>query len=194
MEKGRIVKIGFIGSAGGGKSIVALDLSKHLNVPFLRSKDITRPILKRYGYVYSADNCVEVFLSKKSIEFEIVDQRIYEENLLQCGFVTDRTNIESFCYAFLNLSSYNPSDLELLENLCKESIIKYDKLFYFPWNGGWLEDNGVRTLNSYLQRHIDMMIRGIIIDWNLQSKVVFIPVDTMVSQKTLSFIEEKLNI
>jgi len=188
------MKVGFIGSAGGGKSVVAAELSKRLNVPFLRSKDITRPILKRYGYVYSADNCVEVFLSKKSIEFEIVDQRIYEENLLQCGFVTDRTNIESFCYAFLNLPSYNPSDLELLENLCKESIIKYDKLFYFPWNGGWLEDNGVRTLNSYLQRHIDMMIRGIIIDWNLQSKVVFIPVDTMVSQKTLSFIEEKLNI
>ena len=40
------MKIGLIGCAGCGKGFVANILSKKLNLPYLSSKDITRPILK----------------------------------------------------------------------------------------------------------------------------------------------------
>ena len=48
-------RIGLIGCAGLGKSMIADAVSRRLGVPFLRSKDITRPILEECGYEYSEE-------------------------------------------------------------------------------------------------------------------------------------------
>lgn len=180
------MKIGLLGCAGCGKGYAAQRLSKELNIPYLKSKDITRPILEKYDYKYDENNFVEKFLSKKDIEFQIVDQRIFEEDLLSCGFVTDRTTVECFCYAFLNLCSYSEEEFGLLENLCKKSIKKYDYLFYFPKEGSWLENNGIRTTNGNLQWKIDMLIRGVIQDWDLNA--IEIPVEIMKEGEMVDFI------
>ena len=185
------MKIGLIGCAGCGKGYTAQQLSKKLNLPYLCSKDITRPILQKYEYKYDENNYVEKFLSKKDIEFQIVDQRIFEEDLLSCGFVSDRTTLECFCYSFLNICSYSEDEFSLLENLCKSSVEKYDYLFYFPRDGSWLENNGIRTTNGILQWKIDILIRGIIDDWNLN--VIEIPVEIMEKREMTNFILNNIN-
>lgn len=180
------MKIGLIGCAGCGKGYTATQLSKELKLPYLSSKDITRPILKKYNYVYDENNFVEKFLSQKSIEYEIVDQRIYEESLLEGGFITDRTTLECFCYAFLNLCSYSQEEFMMLEKICREDLKQFDKLFYFPLEGSWLEKNEVRTTNTNLQWKIDMLIRGLIEDWKLD--IEKIPVEYMKQQKMKEYI------
>lgn len=167
-----IERIGLIGSAGLGRSTFALNISKAKDIMFLRSKDITRPILKKHGYVYGRDIPVEMFLSKKEIEWELVDERIYAESLLSGGFVTDRTTLECFCYALLNVEHYSDEEIRMLEKLCKENMNKYTKLFYFPYKNGWLEDNGLRTTSVYFQWKVDMMIRGLLTDWDIHYLVV----------------------
>ena len=77
----RILKIGLIGCAGLGKSTAAARLSEELGLPFLRSKDITRPMLKKYGYAPGVN--VEGFLGRREIESEIVRLRLEEEGLLE---------------------------------------------------------------------------------------------------------------
>ena len=72
-------KIGIIGCSGLGKSSIAGTVSERLGIPFLNSKDITRPILKQFEYKYSEDCFVESFLSERDLEFELVDRRIEAE-------------------------------------------------------------------------------------------------------------------
>lgn len=161
-------KIGLIGAAGLGRSTFANEISKEKNLIFLPSKNITRPILKKYNWQYGEGGCVEKFLAKKDIEFELVSERIYQESLLVCGFITDRTTLECFCYALLRAEEYSDNDLSILEKLCKENMKKYTHLFYFPYQCGWFERNGTRTSSTYFQWKIDMMIRGLLNDWKVK--------------------------
>lgn len=172
------MKIGLIGCAGCGKGFVANILSKKLNLPYLSSKDITRPILKQKGYVYSQDNYVQKFLSKKDIQFHIVDQRIYEQSLLTGGFVTDRTTLQCLSYSFLNLQSYTKEQFELLRKICLEDLKQYNYLFYFPLRGSWLQKNELRTMDINFQWKIDMIIRGLINDQEL-SDIIFLTQEVM---------------
>ncbi len=169
-----IHKIGFIGSAGLGKSGLATKIGKELGIMFLRSKDITRPLLQELGYDYEKCECVEKFLSQKEFEYDIVDKKIHQESLMTGGFITDRTTLECFAYALLSVEHYASDEISLLEKICRENMPKYTHLFYFPYTGGWFEENGVRTVNTFFQWKIDMIIRGLINDWNL-SNVIVVP-------------------
>lgn len=186
------MNIGLVGCAGCGKGHVASKLSQKLKLPYLNSKDITRPVLKKYGYQYSEDNYVEKFLSRKSLQFEIVDQRIYQQSLLSCGFITDRTTLQCFAYSFLNICSYTPQQFKLLQKMCRQNLEKFDVLYYFQQQGSWIQDNGVRTKDTNLQWKIDMLIRGLIQDWNLQNKVVKIPKEIMKEGTMYQFIYKTL--
>lgn len=165
------MKIGLIGCAGCGKGFVANILSKKLNLPYLSSKDITRPILKQKGYVYSQENYVQKFLSKKDIQFQIVDQRIYEQSLMVNGFITDRTTLQCLSYAFLNLQSYTKEQFQMLKNICVNDLKQFDYLFYFPLQGSWLQQNELRTMDYNFQWQIDMIIRGLLADLNIDNVI-----------------------
>lgn len=174
----KTLKIGILGCSGLGKSSIATSLSEALNIPYLSSKDITRPILRNFGYKYSENDYVEHFLSRKEIEFELVDKRLEEERILSSGFVTDRTTLECFCYAFLSLQSYSDDEFSLLEMICKSNMENYTHLFRLPINAGWLEENGIRTMNIHLQRQIDILIQGVSKEWGLK----VIDIDTEVAK------------
>lgn len=164
----RARKIGLIGSAGLGKSSVAADVSARSGLVFLKSKDITRPILDKYGYDYARCECVEKFLSRKEIEFEIVCDRIMAEEVAG-EFITDRTTLECFAYALLNVEKYEDEEIRRLEEMCRGNLSNYTELFYFSYRNGWLEENGVRTMSGYFQWKMDMLIRGLINDWGLKN-------------------------
>lgn len=161
-------RIGLIGSAGLGKSSVAAEVGKSLGVAFLKSKDITRPLLEARGYDSARCECVEKFLSEKEMEYEIVDKKINHEQLMTGGFITDRTTLECFAYALLSVEKYSSDEIAMLERICKDNMRKYTHLFYFPYGDGWLEDNGIRTVNTYFQWKIDMLIRGLVKDWGIE--------------------------
>ncbi len=191
MPRDASLRIGIIGCSGLGKSSVARALSEKLDIPCLSSKEITRPLLKRFGYQYSEDCFVESFLSEKEIEFELVDRRMETETRLRDGgFVTDRTTLECFCYAFLSLHTYSEDEFSLLEMICRTNMQNYTHLFQIPINSGWLEENGIRTMNAHLQRHIDILLRGMIGEWRLN--VVAVPFDTALAGKSADFIAQAI--
>jgi len=178
-----MTRIGLIGCAGLGKSLIAGTLSKELRIPFIDSKSITRPFLAESGYVYDGRTFVEQFLSTR--EDEIVSRRIALEDEKQ-NFVTDRTTIECFCYAFLGLGTYTDEAFSAIEDKCLENARKYTHLYLFPFESGWFEDNGVRTMNSHFQWLIDNTIRGIIRKWDL--KVTEIPKSKAIPEKAVKYI------
>ena len=182
----RPYKIGLIGCAGLGKSTFATEISKKLCIPFLNSKGITRPVLKRQGWDSATGTYVEKILARKEIEFEIVSRRLEEESFLQGGFVTDRTTLECFCYSFLSLFTYTKEDLQLLEKTCKGNMKNYTHLFFVPLKEAWYEENGIRTTDLNFQRMVDLIIRGVISDWGIS--VVEIPEKEIIQGKVSEFI------
>lgn len=164
----QIKKIGLIGAAGLGKSGCARQISEMCEIPLLLSKEITRPILNKYGFDYSKGTCVERFLSKKEIEFEIVNERTTREANMKNGFITDRTTLECFAYALLSVEHYTDNEITMLENFCKNNMSLYTDLFYFPYNKGWFVENGIRTVNVHFQWKIDCIIKGLLKDWKIE--------------------------
>lgn len=162
------IKVGLVGSAGLGKSGVATKLSETLGIPLILSKEITRPILLAHGFDYSKGTCVERFLSKKEIEFEIVNERVLRESMKPEGFVTDRTTLECFAYALLSVERYTDDEISTLEAFCRGNMSCYTNIYYFPYNKGWFTENGIRTTNVHFQWKIDCIIRGLLADWNIQ--------------------------
>ena len=183
-------RIGLIGCAGLGKSTLASKISSELQIPFLNSKGITRPVLQKYCYEYSDDCFVEKFLAKKEIENEIVSRRLEEESILSSGFITDRTTLECFCYSFLSITSYTNDDFKLLEKICKKKKKNYTDLYFIPISSGWYESNGIRTININFQRMIEMLINGVILDWSVPVKRI--PEEIMRSGDAEKFILEDL--
>lgn len=156
-----IHRIGLVGSAGLGKSTVASMLSKKFSIPFIKSKDITRPILSEFGYDYASGQFVERFLSRPEIERRIVDERIRIEGSQSGGFVTDRTTVECLAYALLDVEQYDDEQLDAIKEDCFSHLKSYDSLFLFVNDGGWLEDNGLRTINRFFQWKTEMIICGL---------------------------------
>jgi len=154
-------RIGLVGSAGLGKSTVASLLSARLSIPFLRSKDITRPILSEYGY--DGGQFIERFLSKPDIERRIIDDRIRMEDAHGDGFVTDRTTVECLAYALLGVEQYDDEQMDAVKNDCFGHLASYTSLFLFSNDGGWLESNGVRTINRFFQWKMEMVINELMI-------------------------------
>ena len=155
------IKIGLIGAAGTGRTTVAVQIAEKLNIPFIRSQDITKPILDRDNYDYS--EFVEFFLAER--ERELIDNRIAIENK-HSSFVTDRTVIDHFAYLFPVVNKYNAEERSAMEELCKKHLNSYSHLFYFK-RANNLKDNGIRTINNGFQTMIDYIIKGLIEDWDI---------------------------
>lgn len=185
-------RIALIGSAGVGKSSFADAIAKELNLHFVRSKDITRPILKKYGFTRHSGIKVEEFLGKAEIESEILFNRVRLENeFYEKGFITDRSALECFAYALLNASYNNATDLAILEQECRNSMARYSSVFHLPANAGWLTDNGIRTIDENFQRIVDYTICGIANSWGI--KYFTIPEEIIKFGNVVDFVSNTIN-
>lgn len=115
------MKIGLIGAAGGGRTTVAMEVARKLNVHFISSHSITRPILERDKYNYSM-GYVEYFLGPR--EKELIECRIDEESKFK-SFVTDRTVLDQFAYLMLSLQHFSTEDVEKMEAVCRAHMKTY---------------------------------------------------------------------
>lgn len=166
------MRIGLIGCAGLGKGAICQRVAEQLNIDFVESKSATRPVLKKAMDDCSTYGFVETRLAKKDYEFEIVVRRMQLEQDHK-NFITDRTALECFAYAYLRLDTYTQKEFSLFEQTCREQMKFYTQLVYIPFDYGWQGENGVRTVNREFQWMADKMISTIIDRWGLKT---FVPV------------------
>lgn len=160
-----MLKIGLIGTGGCGSTTIAKEVSSIINIPFIKSSDMTKIILKRDNYDYEPNHFVEKFLSEKNREFELINLRINQEHELN-NFITDRTTLENFVYALDSLENYTMDELNIIHEKCFNNMKNYTHLFYLKRREN-IKNNGIRTINVFYQRNIDYLIKGTIKDWNL---------------------------
>jgi hypothetical protein len=171
MTKSREIRIGVVGAAGTGRSLLAVALAKRLKIHLSESKTITKAILDRDGYDYGSGIQVERFLASRERQTEILEKTIATQPAL-LSFVADRTVIDLAAYAVAEL---HDDDLSLLRKIfydCKKHSSVYTHLFLCPWRDGTVSDNHQRTLNPWYQFQIHALDEGIMADWGLKYVVL----------------------
>lgn len=158
-------RIGVCGAAGTGKSSFAEALAKALDMPFLKSKEITQDILSRDGYDYSSGVQIERFLANSGRQNEILRRTMEQQAVEQ--FVTDRTVIDLAAYVVCEMNSETNVVQHILE-ACKRNVMNYTHLFLCPWQDVPVTDNNRRTLKPYYQLMIHAVERGIMDEWGVK--------------------------
>lgn len=166
----KIIRIGCIGSAGTGRTTIAMKLASELGISFLRSANITDEILKRDGYDFSNGQCVEMFLSQSNRESEIIYKKIRIEKE-HPSFVTDRTLLDNFAYILMNVSAYQVDVATKLNRMCRDHMSNYTHIVYFK-RKEIIRNNNKRTVNKWFQMSVDFIIQGLIKEWNINTIIV----------------------
>jgi len=167
-------RIGFTGPAGTGKSTLARETAKILDIEMLSSRDITQPILERDEYEYGSGIQIERFLAHNNRQLEIMRETIKRQKKCE-NFVTDRTVVDLAAYAIKELHEHDDKTLRTIYNACKKHAGMYTHLIVCPWRHGPVENNNRRTINQWYQFLIHCTERGIIREWELKETVqVFI--------------------
>jgi len=163
------LRIGICGSAGTGKTTLAVALATHLGFPLLKSRDITSGILVRDGYDYASGVHVEQFLAQANRQEEMLEKHVeFEQKNKQ--FVVDRTAIDLFAYAVMECH-FEPEKVEKFYKLCKAHAKTYTHLVVCPWGKRPLLSNNRRTLNPWYQFLIHSAEMAILDEWKLNYSI-----------------------
>jgi nicotinamide riboside kinase len=185
----KTMRIAVCGSAGTGKSTIASHIAERFRIPFLSSRSITSSILKRDGYDYSEGLEVERFLTIDGRQDEILQRTLAREQENEC-FVTDRPVIDLAAYSIVQLHESDTRKISEVCDTCRRAVSRYTHVFHTKWGVHPIEDNGIRTLNSWYQFIVHASIRAIIQEWGVQSVELESPETHQNVQKAVSVILE----
>jgi predicted ATPase len=157
------IRVGMCGSAGSGKTALALEVAKRMSIPALLSRDITDSILRRDGYDYGSGIQIERFLANSGRQNEILRRTIEQQSIE--SFVTDRTVIDLAAYAVCELHHSDVTALRRIVDTCRRNVSVYTHLFLCPWKDVAVGDTKKRTLNPWYQFMIYIIERGILDEW-----------------------------
>lgn len=152
---GAPMKIALSGSAGTGKSTLALRLGEALGLPVIGEG--MREYLQRTG--------VDLH-SLGHDAFQALIQQLWEERkeaeaLAPAGFVADRSSFDFAAfwlyYRFAREDAYT-------EQLFAEATDqrRYERIYVLPWGRIPLVRDGVRTADRYVQLHLQLLVEGLL--------------------------------
>lgn len=165
-----IKRVCIIGSGGTGKTTL---LNKLFEDPVIAEKftkldEQVRVLCKKYGYESPPD-----IPANHMAEFreELLDHQILVENEAD-RFIGDRGTID--CWTFYMRWAWNDVDVEVAERIYQKSMEqakKYDLIVFMPIRFKQVDD-GFRWVNATYQAQIDRMMKSILRDWELDSKLI----------------------
>jgi len=161
-----LYRIGITGSAGTGKTTLAILTAQELGIPHLSSKSITQEILANEGFDYASGEQVECFLSQNGRPDKIM-KKLQEMEAGTEQFVTDRMFVDLAAYAITELYETDSKKVEQIFNLCKSEMKKYTHVIVCPWGKNPIKDNRVRTLNPWYQFIVHSIEVGLLDLWGI---------------------------
>jgi hypothetical protein len=160
-------RIGITGSAGTGKSTLAILTAQELGISHISSKSITQEILASEGFDYASGEQVECFLSQNGRPDKIM-KKLQDMEAGTEQFVTDRMFVDLAAYAITELYDGDSKKVEQVFNLCKSEMKKYTHVIVCPWGKNPIKDNRVRTLNPWYQFIIHSIEVNLLDLWDIR--------------------------
>jgi len=151
------MKIALSGCGGTGKSTLANEVGRRLNIPVIQ--EYAREIAAEMGI----DN-LRSMSPERTYEFQIkiLERKTIEESKHHT-FISDRSTADNIAY-YLRWCSRDVSDERNAAyiNRCIEAMKSYDRIIVLPWNSIPLENDGFRSSKLYYQYGIHCLILGIL--------------------------------
>lgn len=149
------LRIAITGSAGTGKTTLASTLAAELGLPVIGEG--MRDYLERTGI----DPHSLGHEGMKNLVRQLWVERQAQEAAATGGFVADRAGIDHA--AFWLYYHYAREDAET-QQLFAEALApeRYTHLFVLPWGRLPLLSDGIRTADAYVQRHVQLLIEGLL--------------------------------
>ena len=156
-------RIGLTGSGSSGKSSLAVELSKALEIPFVSS--VSRSVFEARGLKESDQHNltpVERFSLQKDI-FAAYRSNLWTYITDGNGFVADRTAIDHMCYMLYRCNDIiTQADIESIEEFTRFNLSQFDLIVFCPSGVVPLIDDGFREVKIGYQYLMDIAMRGLL--------------------------------
>jgi len=179
------VRIGICGSQSTGKSTLAKALAQALELPLIREQ--ARVVAHGMGIhseemLRRANPELQVEFQKRCLQQQQKAEAKYPE-----GFVSDRTVVDNAAYWLVWNHAHAPlHDRYIYLADCQHHAKSYDLIVYCPPLGADPEDDGFRITSRLYQQEIDLLIRTLLVGWELP----FITVNGSVEERVQQVLSE----
>ena len=172
------MRIALTGSGGTGKTVTAMEISRILNIPYVRSQ--ARLVFERLGV-----SSIEKDQNQDPEKYLYAQQQILDEQIKveqeatsnsPKGWITERTVLDTAAYVAWWCSSMPLTGgrwrqrHEQIQNECLRLVNQavlhtasrpYDRVFVMPYGHIRLSSDLFRSGDAMYQRAIDLMIKGL---------------------------------
>jgi uroporphyrin-III C-methyltransferase len=180
----RAPRVGICGSAGVGKTTLALALARELSVPCLQEE--MRAYVEHARTPLAGRPASEL----ESIVLRLWREREEKEQMLP-AFVADNCAIDFAAYA-LYYGCLSASSYEVLLTCAETYLARYDAVFVLPWGVLPYEQDGVRPADQYLQLRYQLLLEALLHRFLDPEKLHFMPETVLSVQDRISWASAKL--
>lgn len=165
-------RIGLTGSAGVGKTTLALTLGATLDAPVLH--EAMRARLEA-GFSLAGLSREE---HQRLLLSDAADLAAMTAAAAETGCVADRTPLDFLAFWFCNgYGADSPAETTAFVERTAVALRDFDMVLVLPWGALPLVDDGVRFANPWHQLHAQMVIEELCRRYAPADKLAFLPAD-----------------
>lgn len=185
------MKLAISGSAGTGKSTLAQNLARNLNIPYI--PEHYEPLFDRPG---KFNNSTPKVLAEAFNE--VLDIKLAEQSK-HASFVADRCPIDLLNLWLCRELHCLPAETEMFYNRCRNSLDSYDLFILPPWGVIPLqatpgpEQRQQRVANPWLQLLSHAAIGGMAHMFVPEQKIVYLPDEQPVDGAWMKMVLTRVN-
>ena len=180
------VRLAISGSAGTGKSSLAMGLANSLKLPYIEESFRRQ---RENGLVFQNLSHTEQSLLIIDLYTEAIEQAAKHPN----GFIQDRCPIDFLAFwLHYGFWSDETSSAALFDR-AREDLSYYDRIVILPWGVFDIEDDGIRSTNCWLQLKFQSLLAGLIHRMTPKELIYWMPEDINTKHGRLAHIFEIMN-
>ncbi|MFP3983721.1 MAG: AAA family ATPase [Desulfurivibrionaceae bacterium] len=183
--------IGLCGSHRTGKTTLAAKIAEKSKLPFI--KTATSQVFARNGL----DPAERLdFASRIRIQHEILREAEKDWDKAEHAFVTDRTPIDMMAYTMVDIvgtSKVEFSELQRYFDRCYSITNRFFSCLFFLEPGiPIIYEKGKAALNRSYIEHLNVLMKGFILDDRLERPVRMIPKEILALEERAAWVDESL--
>ena len=92
------------------------------------------------------------------------------------SWISDRCSVDFGAFWLLyRFHHQRGADTDGYMTLFRERAAVYDRIVVLPFGAFPLERDGIRSANHWIQLHFQVVLEGLLVRWDLEDRVLFLP-------------------
>ena len=164
-------RLAISGSAGTGKSTLAVKLAERLDLPYVEEGFRRRLDAGLDPHTLSPEQMRDLLLELYAEAMAELDTAVQGYG----GFVADRCSIDFLAF-WLHYGFANDEQMtEKLFGRSIDDISRYDHITVLPWDAFGIENDGRRSTNKWLQLKFQSLFEGLVNRLIPSEKIIWMP-------------------